>query len=243
MYAKGIQLGSVGALLDHLSRERAVGDLHDEGIGGLEVRSIEYLTLKEVMQINADALYSLQIFDSENHASIHSDKTKEGLSLFGILANTKTSLGRALLREWLLRPSMSVPVIAARHDAITCFVHPENHSSVAAMHVHLKGIKNVPRTLTALRSGKAKLWDWQAIVKVRYRSPLKSVAAAHSAQFAFHTVMLRDALSELSHAGHVPVVRKVSRHSSSPRHFGSHSTSASRCIGRSQLQRDWQRSE
>ena len=54
------------------------------------------------MQINADALLyvfilrpkyspkftnkcsSLQIFDNESHASVHSDKTKEGLSLFGL---------------------------------------------------------------------------------------------------------------------------------------------------------------
>ena len=36
------QLGAVGALLDHLIRERAVGDLSDEGV---EVRGIELLTL------------------------------------------------------------------------------------------------------------------------------------------------------------------------------------------------------
>jgi hypothetical protein len=51
------------------------------------------------MQINADALSyvdrlarqtciltlnsSLQVFENESHASVHSDKTKEGLSLFG----------------------------------------------------------------------------------------------------------------------------------------------------------------
>lgn len=54
------------------------------------------------MQINADALLfvgltlyfadvltldtsfsSLQVFENESHASVHSDKTKEGLSLFG----------------------------------------------------------------------------------------------------------------------------------------------------------------
>ncbi|TFY80927.1 hypothetical protein EWM64_g3085 [Hericium alpestre] len=49
-------VGSIGALLDHLTRERAVGELEDEGIGGLEVRGIEALALDEVMQINADAL-------------------------------------------------------------------------------------------------------------------------------------------------------------------------------------------
>jgi hypothetical protein len=51
------------------------------------------------MQINADALAcgfdyyiaqskltlssSLQIFENESHASVHTDKTKEGLSLYG----------------------------------------------------------------------------------------------------------------------------------------------------------------
>ena len=36
------QLGTVGALVDHLIRERAVGDLSDDGV---EVRGIELLTL------------------------------------------------------------------------------------------------------------------------------------------------------------------------------------------------------
>lgn len=39
------QMSSVGALLDHMIRERAVGELEDEGIGGLNVRGIEVLAL------------------------------------------------------------------------------------------------------------------------------------------------------------------------------------------------------
>jgi hypothetical protein len=35
------------------------------------------------MQINMDALLSLQIFLDERHASAYSDVTKEGLSIFG----------------------------------------------------------------------------------------------------------------------------------------------------------------
>ena len=161
------KLGSLGALLDHLVRVRAVGELEDEGIGGLDIRDIESLALKEVMQINADALHSLQIFDNENHASVHSDKTKEGLSLFGILNNTRTSLGRNLMRQWLLRPSTSISVITARHDAVACFMRPENINTANSMHNHLKGIKNVPKVLGALNSGKAKISDWLGLVKVR----------------------------------------------------------------------------
>ncbi|KAI9058149.1 hypothetical protein FKP32DRAFT_1582301 [Trametes sanguinea] len=185
-------LGSIGALLEHLVRVRAVGDLDEEGIGGLEVRNIEPLPLLDVMQINADALFSLQVFEDENHASIHSDKTKEGLSLFGILNNTKTTLGRALMREWFLRPSMSLSVIRARHDAVECFIRPDNITTASSMHGHLQGTKNIPRVLTAMKAGKAKVSDWQGLVK-----------------FAFHALLLRDALAELNHAGGVEIVRKL----------------------------------
>ncbi|OSD07423.1 hypothetical protein PYCCODRAFT_1463684 [Trametes coccinea BRFM310] len=182
-------LGTIGALLEHLVRVRAVGDLDEEGIGGLEVRNIEPLPLLDVMQINADALFSLQVFEDENHASIHSDKTKEGLSLFGILDNTKTTLGRALMREWFLRPSMSLPVIQGRHDAVECFVRPDNITTATSMHGHLQGTKNIPRVLTVMKAGKAKVSDWQGLVK-----------------FAFHALLLRDALAELNHAGGVEIL-------------------------------------
>ncbi|OCH92840.1 hypothetical protein OBBRIDRAFT_725988 [Obba rivulosa] len=185
-------LGSIGALLDHLSRARAIADLDEEGIGGLEIRSIEELPLLQSMQIGADALFSLQIFLEENHASIHSDKTKEGLSLFGILDNTKTTLGRALLREWLLRPSTSLNVIQERHDAVECFLRPENLATANVLHAQLKGIKNVPKILGVMKSGKAKVSDCQGLVK-----------------FTVHSLILRDALTELNHVSGVPIVKKL----------------------------------
>ncbi|KAI0031053.1 DNA mismatch repair protein MutS [Vararia minispora EC-137] len=187
-----LALGCIGAMLDYLSRERAIGELEDEGVGSLQVRGIEALALDQYMQINADALFSLQVFESESHASMHSDKTKEGLSLFSILNNTKTSLGLSLLRTWLLRPSMSINVITNRHEAVSCFIRPENIEVAAAMHNHLKGIKNMPRILVSIRAGKASLSDWQGLVK-----------------FSFHSVMLRDKLSELSQASDVEIVQKL----------------------------------
>ena len=38
-------MSSIGALLDHLTRQRAVSELDDEGLEGLEIRDIEALTL------------------------------------------------------------------------------------------------------------------------------------------------------------------------------------------------------
>ncbi|KAG7440868.1 uncharacterized protein BT62DRAFT_1080549 [Guyanagaster necrorhizus] len=185
-------LASIGALLDYLVRERVLNDLEGEGTHGLDIRDIEILALNEVMQINADALHSLQIFENESHACAQSDKTKEGLSLFGILDTTKTTLGRALLRTWLLRPSLSLSVIGSRHDAVECFMRLENIGLTSSLHGHLKGIKNVPRMLGILKDGRGKISEWQGLVK-----------------FTFHCAMLKDVLTELHAASHVDVVKKL----------------------------------
>ncbi|KAF8957258.1 hypothetical protein BDZ97DRAFT_2079293 [Flammula alnicola] len=185
-------MASIGVVLEHLVRERALSEFDDDGIGGLDIRNIEILALDQTMQINADALLSLQVFENESHASVHSDKTKEGLSLFGILNNTKTTLGRSLLRTWLLRPSLSLSVIKSRQDAVGCFVRSENVATANLLHHHLKGIKNMPRIMSLMKDGKAKLADWQGLVK-----------------FTFHGTMLRDSLSELHQGSNVDVVKRL----------------------------------
>ncbi|KAG7088348.1 hypothetical protein E1B28_012352 [Marasmius oreades] len=186
-----VKMASVGALLDHLVRERAMS-FDDEGIHGLDIRSIETLALSEVMQLNADALFSLQIFEDERHASIHSEKTKEGLSLAGMLNTTSTTLGRSLMRMWLLRPSLSLSVINARHDAVACFMRPENVTSANVLKNHLKGLRNLPRMLTLLRSGRAKLGAWQGLIK-----------------FTVCCALLRETLGDLHEAAGLHVVRKL----------------------------------
>lgn len=44
----------------------------------------------------------------------------------------------------------------------------ENLEPAHAMHNHLKGIKNVPRILGVMRTGRAKVSDWQGLVKVGF---------------------------------------------------------------------------
>ncbi|KAJ3811875.1 DNA mismatch repair protein MutS [Lentinula aff. lateritia] len=185
-------MASIGALLDQLVRARAVDDLEDEGIRGLEVRDIECLALNEVMQINGDALFSLQVFENEDHASMHSNKTKEGLSLAGILNVTNTASGRVLMRSWLLRPSLSLSVIKSRHDAVECFLRLENLTTVTTLRGHLKGIKNVTHILSVLRSGKAKFVEWQGLVK-----------------FTVLCAILKETLTELHEASGLDIVQKL----------------------------------
>jgi DNA mismatch repair ATPase MutS len=167
---------------------------------------------------------SLQIFEDEKHASVHSDRTKEGLSLFGILNNTQTTLGRSLLRAWLLRPSLSLSVIKARHDAVSCFTDPANLVVADGMHRHLKGVKNVPRILSMMKSGRAKIGDWQGLIK-----------------FTFHAVMIKDALTELFGAKDVEIVNKVTHlFFPVPAHMAINGrTLVDGCLGCLLLQRDW----
>ena len=94
----------------------------------------------------------------------------------GILNNTRTALGRNLLREWLIRPSLSLPVIAARHAAVACFVNPDNMTTADDIQGRLSGIKNTPRALKMLKSGRAKVKDWQGIVEVRVTMTAASCA-------------------------------------------------------------------
>ncbi|KAF8332768.1 uncharacterized protein EI90DRAFT_2918244 [Cantharellus anzutake] len=184
---------SAGALLDHLCRAKIAGDLHNEGISSLDIRSIEPLAMSEVMQINSDALSSLQIFEDEDHASVHSDRSKEGLSLFGILNFTKTSLGKSLLKQWCLRPLLSISTITKRHDAVECFIRGENLNISDTIHTHLKGLKNAPRCIGIIKAGKGNASDWQAIVKA-----------------VFHFSIMAEVVSDLSNSKHVAILQKAS---------------------------------
>ncbi|CAG8852259.1 16609_t:CDS:2, partial [Racocetra persica] len=72
-------------------------------------------------------LSSLQIFEDESHPNMHMQtKAKEGLSLFGILNNTRTVLGKYLLKQWFLRPTLDLAVLDERHRTIECLLQPDN---------------------------------------------------------------------------------------------------------------------
>ena len=86
----------------------------------------------------------------------------------GILDFTKTNFGRSLLRQWCLRPSLSIPEIEGRHDAVDKFVQGENISTAEAMHAQLKGLKNTPRAFARIKAGKGTVVEWQGLVRVSY---------------------------------------------------------------------------
>lgn len=84
----------------------------------------------------------------------------------GTLNYTSTRTGYALLRQWLLRPSLALDVIAARHDAIECFLRADNLSTCGAVRGHLKGVRSVPQMLLAMKRGRGEARDWETMCKV-----------------------------------------------------------------------------
>ena len=104
--------------------------------------------------------------------------------------NTRTTLGRNLLREWLLRPSLSLPVIAARHATVACFVNPDNIATAGDIQKHLSGVKHTPRILKMLKSGGAKVKDWQGVVEVRVHSCRALHPLSHTAMIPFNPVCI-----------------------------------------------------
>ncbi|GAA5902660.1 uncharacterized protein JCM6883_007199 [Sporobolomyces salmoneus] len=159
-----LTLGCAGALVTSIKRSRTnEGDLEADRFS---VSGLKLMKLDKVMQINSDALSSLQIFQQEAHASMHATRGKEGLSILNILDSTRSPLGRTLMRQWLIRPSLELKVIEERHETVACLLRPENVAVADAMRSHLKSIKNANKSLFLLLSGRGKLREWTSLYSV-----------------------------------------------------------------------------
>lgn len=99
--------------------------------------------------------------------AILSGRPKEGLSLFGIMNKTKSSVGKDLLRQWFLKPVMDVNIIQKRHDAID-FFNKFTMDVLDEIRENLKYVKNTKRILARMREAKATVNDWSNLYKTLY---------------------------------------------------------------------------
>ncbi|KAF9124810.1 MutS protein msh5 [Mortierella sp. 14UC] len=186
-------VGCAGALISFLSRHGIAHRSTRDGRFTMAI-SVEAFTLDSFMYVNRNALSSLHIFEDESHPSMHSSirGRKEGLSLFGLLNQTKTSQGRYLLKQWLLRPSLDMTTIHERHQSVECFVRTENQSTINQLVDSLSHIKNIPKVLQAM-SKKATINDWQSIL-----------------QFVYYCVKISNVSQEIL-VGVSPVIQEIRR--------------------------------
>lgn len=111
--------------------------------------------------MNADTLSSLQILQSEIHPQAHNQGptntnpgSKEGLSIYGLFQRlARTTQGKALLRQYFLRPSLEINVINERLDTTTVFLRPDNDGSLRSITNSLGKIKSMKTVLIHIRKG------------------------------------------------------------------------------------------
>lgn len=53
------------------------------------------------------------------------------LSRLGIMNVTRTPLGKFMMKQWFLRPSLDIELIESRYDAVECFLRGENRQSLS----------------------------------------------------------------------------------------------------------------
>ncbi|PLW39362.1 hypothetical protein PCASD_05030 [Puccinia coronata f. sp. avenae] len=194
--ASHYSLGAVAALLAYLQGTVAGDGDSNVGQRGLFVSKVEMIKTQKFMHLGSDAIKSLQIFDQEAHANLHFSKTKEGLSLYGILNECITHNGKLLLRNWLLRPSTKSQVIESRHDAIECFLESGNADHTGKMRKDLKLLGNISRTTMIISSGKSRVGEWGSLIN-----------SIHACQ------ALYEDFSKLKISNEVPLFNKMKRRS------------------------------
>ncbi|KAF9585639.1 MutS protein msh5 [Lunasporangiospora selenospora] len=158
-----------GAIINFMSRHSFSQQHATRDNPGLTIYAIDSFSLQGFVCL-CDSKYS-EIFEDESHPSMHSSTRgrKEGLSLYGIMNQTKTSQGKYLLKQWFLQPSRDLDTISSRHQTVDCFCRVENQPIVGQLSSCLSHIKNIPKILGTLPR-KASLAEWQALLQFVYYS-------------------------------------------------------------------------
>jgi DNA mismatch repair protein MSH5 len=110
-----------------------------------------------------ETLSSLHIIKEDYHPSKikNPGRSKEGFSLLGILDRTKTAQGKKLLRQWVIRPLISMEEINNRLDLVEFFLY--NINLATELQTDLKKIKDLDRICARFSEFKAKSADWECV--------------------------------------------------------------------------------
>lgn len=161
------------------------------------------------MFVNADALLSLQIVQSELHPNSQAwgpvadrGATKESLSVYGLFHLLAcTPQGRSQLRQLFLRPTLNLDIIIERQKTISVLLQPNNADKLNQITTTLRKIRNLRTTMTQLRKG------------VEFPSAGKSCDKgvwAAIRRFTTQAVALRDLAGSLDGGHELLIIRKVS---------------------------------
>jgi len=110
---------------------------------------LQRLTAADAMVLDETAVVTLELLTSSGGSARE--------SLFGVLDETATPMGARLLRQWLLRPLLDPPAIAARQTAVGALV--EAPAERARLSTLLRRIGDVERLTSRATLGQAHARD------------------------------------------------------------------------------------
>ncbi|KAK6337597.1 MutS protein msh5 [Orbilia blumenaviensis] len=213
-----VSVGCAGAVLLNIKRRRAIQNPHaEDNLDQYGVSRLKLWTMENTMFINADTMTSLQIFSDESHPSFHKQgphgRGKEGLSLFGIINNTRTPQGYQCLRQMFLRPSLDSSIITSRYNAIQTLSRPDNSNAVSGIHRSLKRVPDIRKTLTTLRKGgeSGGNGDFGDIEpKTRKKGKGTSARTWNSLiHFVYNAIKIKNYVAEMLGTQDIPVSQKI----------------------------------
>lgn len=132
------------------------------GIADL-VDSLEFCSFKNVMFIDVDLLYALQILP-ETRKSPNINSKSQKLSLYDLLNNTVTTEGAKLLKDWVRKPLTNIDKLLERQNTVKILSQSELHEIRSNIRKGLKYTKNSKSIVNGLGAGKLNWQVWKNLV-------------------------------------------------------------------------------
>ncbi|MCR4614982.1 MAG: DNA mismatch repair protein MutS [Clostridiales bacterium] len=150
---------ALGALLDYL-RDVEKNDLSN-------IQSVDFFNDEQFLKIDASSRRNLELCETMR------SKEKKG-SLLWVLDNTRTPMGKRLLRSWVERPLMNIPRIIKRQNAVGELC--DNSVLRNDEMIFLAGVQDIERMLTRIVYGTANARELRGLyATIRYLPRIKEV--------------------------------------------------------------------
>ena len=155
---------AAGGLLRYLEKKR-IGVMLENPSVATPILEFHVFTTKNLLSVDKLSYKALQIFRSVSHPSAYKARTREGLSLFGVLNQTITRHGFRLLKRWFYQPTQDMKVLKQRLDVVSFFTDSKNEEILTSIKASLKHIKNVAKIIAKVKTSKLNVQDWLNVLQ------------------------------------------------------------------------------
>ena len=133
----------------------------------ISLTSIRPLKMEEIMKIDHESFKALHIFSEDFHPNVikGKGKSKEGYSLFALFDRTVSSVGRATLRSWMLRPFCNKEKILKRQEGVHFTIKSTNIQFIGHVFKLLRHFSDLPRILLKIKKVSSTYKEWLLIYK------------------------------------------------------------------------------